>query len=100
MAPAWKVEPLSTRITEDVKALPRVHNDIIAAEGCVVKNVFPRTGRRSRRFDDKGTVDGPSAWLYSAYCVACASNRPYHRNVASVFQFEETHFSLRIPPRQ
>ena len=100
MARAWKVEPLSNRIIEDVKALPRVLNVIIAAEGCVVKNVFPRTGRRSRCSDDKGTVDEPSVWLYSAYCVACASNRPYHRNVASFFQCEETHFSLRIPPRQ
>ena len=56
MARAWLVEPTSARIVEDIKALPRVLDVIIAAEGCVVKDEFLRTGRRSRRADDKGEL--------------------------------------------
>ena len=96
----WKVEQLSTRIIEDVKALPRVLNVIIAAEGCVVKNVFPRTGRSSRRSDDKGDLMRKPRNRQSIAILKAHPLYPYHRNIASFFQCEETHFSLRIPPRQ
>ena len=53
MAHAWEMEPTSVRIVEDIKALPQVLDVIIKAKGCVVKDEFLRTGRRSRRADDK-----------------------------------------------
>ena len=53
MGRALVLEPTLTRIVEDIKALPQVLHVIIAAEGCVVKDEFLRTGRRSRCSDDK-----------------------------------------------
>ena len=53
MGRALVLEPTLTRIIEDIKALPQVLHVIIAAEGCVVKDEFLRTGRRSRCSDDK-----------------------------------------------
>ena len=46
---AWTIEPTSARIVEDVLALDRVLDVVIAANGCVVKDEFLRTGRRERK---------------------------------------------------
>ena len=53
MVRTWGLELTSTRITQDFKSLPRALDVIIAAEGCIVKDDFHRTGRRSRRSDEK-----------------------------------------------
>ena len=50
------MEPTGERIVEDIVALPRVLNMIIANKGCVVKDEFLRTGRRHRRADDTGDL--------------------------------------------
>jgi hypothetical protein len=50
----WTIAPTSERIVEDISAFPRVLGKIVAAEGCVVKDEFLRSGRRERRADGKG----------------------------------------------
>ena len=52
----WTIAPTSERIIEDISAFPRVLGKIVAAEGCVVKDEFLRTGRRARRADGNGLL--------------------------------------------
>jgi len=56
MTRCWSMEPTGERIVEDIIALPRVLDIIIANKGCVVKDEFLRTGRRHRRADDTGDL--------------------------------------------
>ena len=50
----WSMEPTGERIVEDILALPRLLDMIIANKGCVVKDEYLRTGRRHHRADDTG----------------------------------------------
>ena len=43
----WEVAPTAERIVEDIMDLPRVLDIIIENDGCVVRDEFLRTGRRS-----------------------------------------------------
>jgi hypothetical protein len=47
----WTVAPTSEQIVEDIQALPRVLKCIIDAKGCVVDDLFLRSGRRERAPD-------------------------------------------------
>jgi hypothetical protein len=49
----WSLEPTSARIIEDISNLPGVLQKVIDAQGCVVQDLYLRTGRRSRRANDK-----------------------------------------------
>jgi hypothetical protein len=51
MRKCWTVAPTSLRIMEDINAFPRVLDKIIEADGCVVPDLFLRSGRRARRSD-------------------------------------------------
>jgi hypothetical protein len=57
MERCWEVEPTSERIIEDILALPQILEKIIAANGCVVHDLFLRNSRRHRRADGKGDCD-------------------------------------------
>ena len=46
MSRCWQVAPSSARVMEDIKALPRVIEKIIAYKGCCVPDEFLRDGRR------------------------------------------------------
>ena len=50
----WEIEPTSQRILEDIKALPEVLHKIIDAKGCVVQDLYLRSGRRYHRANDNG----------------------------------------------
>ena len=52
MARCWSIAPTSAHVMEDIEALPDVLDKIIEADGCVVKDLFLRTGRRARRLDN------------------------------------------------
>lgn len=55
MSRCWLVAPCSARVIEDIEGLPEVLDRIIEADGCVVHDLFLRTGRRARRLDgEKG----------------------------------------------
>ena len=45
------------RIVEDIFALPRVFDIIVANKGCVVKDEILRPGRRHSRADDTGDLN-------------------------------------------
>jgi hypothetical protein len=47
----WTVAPTSEQIVEDIQALERVLQRIIGAKGCVVDDLFLRSGRRERAAD-------------------------------------------------
>ena len=47
MARTWEYSPSSERIVEDISALPRVLDVIIEHKGCVVPDLFLRSGRRA-----------------------------------------------------
>jgi hypothetical protein len=53
MRRVWEIAPSSARIVEDFEALPRVLEAIIKAKGCVVPDLFLRSGRRVHRIDGK-----------------------------------------------
>ena len=53
MARCWEVEPTSERIVEDILKFPMVLDRIIEAEGCVVFDLFLRTGRRGQEWERK-----------------------------------------------
>ena len=48
----WSMEPTGERIVEDIVALQRVLDMIIANKGCMVKDEFLWTGRRHCRAGD------------------------------------------------
>ena len=50
----WSIDPTSERIIEDISNFPIALSKIIDESGCVVQDLFLRTGRRHRRADDKG----------------------------------------------
>lgn len=54
MSRCWTVAPTSERIVEDILAFPRVLQKIFDARGCVVPDLFLRSGKRARRADGKG----------------------------------------------
>ena len=53
MARCWEVEPTSERIVEDIMKLDMVLDKIIEAEGCVVFDLFLRTGKRGQELEKK-----------------------------------------------
>ena len=53
MCRCWTLEPTSARIVEDIEALPRVLNTIIAHNGCVAPDEAFRNGRRAQTHDGK-----------------------------------------------
>ena len=71
----WEVEPTSERIIEDIMALRQVLEKIVAADGCVVSDLFLRNGRRHRRADDKGDCDRKPCRKQR---IATNIGRPHH----------------------
>jgi hypothetical protein len=57
MTRCWEVDPSSERIVEDILALPRVLERVIAARGCCVQDEFLRTVRRHRSADGTRDLD-------------------------------------------
>jgi hypothetical protein len=53
MCRCWEVEPTSERLVEDILAFERVLQVIVEHNGCVVPDLFFRTGRRARRANDE-----------------------------------------------
>ena len=49
MSRCWEVAPSSARVIEDIEALPRVVEKILAYKGCVVPDEFLRDGRRREK---------------------------------------------------
>ena len=54
MTRCWDVEPTSDRIVQYIMDIPRVLKIIVDNNGCVIKDICMRKGRRARRADDMG----------------------------------------------
>ena len=54
MRRCWQMEPTSECIVKDIKKFPFVIDKIIEAEGCVVPDLFFRTGRRAAKLKGEG----------------------------------------------
>ena len=85
MARCWEVEPTSERIVEDIMKLDMVLDKIIEAEGCVVFDLFLRTGRRGQEWERKDGKGSCKNKPRSSQRIDTIKSRPVHVDCIEAF---------------